>query len=157
MKKYHFILCSLFVSVMVACSDSDKDDEVPVIDMTVEDAFPQNCVTVFKGETFVFKARLVDNAELGSYSIEMHNNFDHHTHSTSIVECELDPIKTPVNPLYFVNEYTIPAGQTDYIATQNITIPTDVDAGDYHFMLRVTHKEGWQTSEGISLKVVERE
>lgn len=157
MKKYHFILCLLFVSVMVACSDSDKDDEVPVIDMTVDDAFPQNCVTVFKGETFVFKARLADNAELGSYSIEMHNNFDHHTHSTSIVECELDPIKTPVNPLYFVNEYTIPAGQTDYIATQNITIPTDVDAGDYHFMLRVTDKEGWQTFEGISLKVVERE
>ncbi len=145
------------MSVMVACSDSDKDDEVPIIDMTVENAFPQNCVAVFKGETFVFKARLIDNVELGSYSIEMHNNFDHHTHSTSITECDLDPVKTPVNPLYFVNEYTIPAGQVDYIATQNITIPTDVDAGDYHFMLRVTDKGGWQTFEGISLKIVERE
>lgn len=28
-----------------------------------------------------------------------------------------------------------------------------IDAGDYHFMIRVTDKEGWQTMKGLSLKI----
>jgi hypothetical protein len=41
-----------------------------------------------------------------------------------------------------------------YEATTQITIPADVDPGDYHFMIRLTDKEGWQTLKGLSIKIL---
>jgi len=157
MKKIiHAIGVIITALLLFSCNDTVKDEEVPVIDMSVTDAFPQNCVTVYRGESFTFKARFTDNIELGSYSIEMHNNFDHHTHSTSITECDMENIKSAVNPFLFLSQYSIPAGQTEYVATTTIDIPAGVDTGDYHFMLRVTDQSGWQTFEGISLKIADR-
>jgi len=151
------ILIVLTIQVLVlffACEDIDS--EVPVIDMSGDTAFPQNCVSVYRGETFTFHARFSDNIELGSFSIEMHNNFDHHTHSTSVVECELEPVKTAINPFLFIKEFSIPGGLTEYTATVSIDIPADVDTGDYHFMVRLTDKSGWQTFKGISMKIGNR-
>ncbi|MDD4489299.1 MAG: DUF4625 domain-containing protein [Paludibacter sp.] len=140
--------------LLVACVETD--DEIPVIDMSSDNAFPQNCVTVYRGESFTFHARFTDNVELGSYSIELHNNFDHHTHSTSVVECELEPVKKAVNPLLFIKEFSIPRGLTEYTASVTIDVPADVDTGDYHFMVRVTDKSGWQTFEGINIKIAKK-
>lgn len=155
-KIFHAIAVVLFAIVFFTCDDSEKDDELPVIDMSGDMAFPQNCVTVYRGESFTFNALFTDNVELGSFSIEMHNNFDHHTHSTSSTECELDVVKSPVNPLLFIDEYDIPQGKTSYSASIQIEIPADVDTGDYHFMVRLTDKSGWQTFEGISMKIAEQ-
>jgi hypothetical protein len=155
-----WLFCLLPVSLLVvlffACSDTTVDEETPVIDMSGETAFPQNCDTVYRGESFIFNARFSDNVELGSFSIELHNNFDHHTHSTSITECDLDPIKSPVNPFLFLEEFEIPEGLKEYSATATIDIPADVDTGDYHFMVRLTDQSGWQTYVGISLKIEDR-
>lgn len=150
-----FAVVALFFTVS-SCEDETKDEELPVIDMSGETAFPQNCVTVYRGESFTFNARFTDNVELGSYSIEMHNNFDHHSHSTSSVECEMEPVKLAVKPLLFIDEYTIPDGKTEYSASIEIYVPTDVDTGDYHFMVRLTDKSGWQTFKGISVKIAVR-
>jgi hypothetical protein len=156
MKKIHLIL--LITSILLfACDDTQKDDVLPVIDMSVDTAFPKNCVTVYRGESFTFNALFTDNVELGSYSIEMHNNFDHHTHSTSSTECEMEAVKKPVNPLLFIDEYDIPQGKTSYSASIEIEIPDDVDTGDYHFMVRLTDKSGWQTFMGISMKIADRD
>ncbi len=144
----------LLTMLLTACMDID--DEIPVIDMSGDTAFPQNCVTVYRGESFNFHARFTDNRELGSFSIEMHNNFDHHTHSTSVAQCEFEPVKAAVNPFLFIEGFSIPAGLTEYFASATIDVPADVDTGDYHFMVRVTDKSGWQTFEGISMKIVEK-
>jgi len=155
MKKLYIIIL-LAIPIFFACDDTVKDEELPKIDMTGSSAFPQNCTTVYRGESFTFLAVFTDNVELGSYSIEMHNNFDHHTHSTSTEECEMGAVKTPIKPLLFINEYEIPAGKMSYSSTIQINIPSDVDTGDYHFMVRLTDKSGWQTFEGISVKVADR-
>ncbi len=147
----------LFILIMPsACESEIKDDEVPAIDLGIENAFPQNCATVYRGEAFQFRFRLSDNIELGSYSIEMHHNFDHHTHSTSPVQCKRDPVKAAVKPFLFIQDFQIPVGLTEYIATGLIDVPADVDTGDYHFMIRVTDRSGWQTFEGIGIKIIER-
>jgi hypothetical protein len=151
-----FIVILFILSVFTSCTETVKDESRPVIDMSSETAFPQNCTTVYRGESFTFIANFSDNVELGSFSIEMHNNFDHHTHSTSATECELEPLKPAVKPLLFINEYTIPAGKTSYAASIQIAVPSDVDTGDYHFMVRLTDLSGWQTFTGISLKVGDR-
>ena len=40
-------------------------------------------------------------------------------------------------------------------ASVDIDIPENIDTGDYHFMVRLTDKAGWQQLKGISLKIVE--
>lgn len=144
------------LTVLSACGDLVKDEQVPSIDISAVDAFPTNCVTVYRGESFDFKIKLTDNIELGSFSVEMHHNFDHHTHSTSPTQCEKEPVKKAVNPLLFITEYPIPEKLREFMATGTISIPANVDTGDYHFTIRVTDTSGWQSFEGISVKVADR-
>jgi hypothetical protein len=139
-----------------ACTKTDNDDIYPEIDMAGSQDFPKDCDTVYLGESFTFQALFSDNKELGAFSIDIHQNFDHHTHSSSIVECLLDPLKTPVNPLVFIHEYSIPEGSTTYVARETISVPANVDAGDYHMMVRLTDHEGWQKLKGISIKIIKR-
>ena len=153
-KVYIVILGMIFA--FTSCDETVKDEALPEINMSGTTAFPQNCTTVYRGESFTFNALFTDNMELGSYSIEMHDNFDHHTHSTSATECELGAVKTPVKPFLYIEEFTIPAGKTTFTANISIFIPVDTDTGDYHFMVRLTDKSGWQTFEGISVKVTDR-
>lgn len=52
-------------------------------------------------------------------------------------------------------DYTIPAGQQPYAAS--VGIPTDIDAGDYHFMIRVTDQAGFQEIKSIAIEIEEQE
>jgi len=156
MKKITFLLGVFALAFISSCS-SDKteiDTEYPVIDISAKEAFPIQCSTIQRGQIFTFKATFNDNVELGSYSLDIHHNFDHHTHSTEVTTCETEAVKKPVNPMLFINNYTIPNGVKSYEATAQITIPADVDPGDYHFMIRLTDKEGWQTLKGLSIKIL---
>ena len=152
------LLSVLMISFFLfsSCSD-DKDDMYPVVDMSGSDAFPVNCSVVHPGETFTFRAVFTDNEELSAFSIEAHDNFDHHTHSTDAVECEMEPEKEPVNPFHLLEEYNIPSGLTSYEAEVEIFVPEDVDTGDYHFTVRLTDAAGWQTLKGIAIKILPRE
>ena len=144
-------------ALALASCESDKNDidtEYPVVDISASNAFPIQCSQVTRGQKITFRAKFTDNTELGSYSLDIHHNFDHHTHSTEVSNCETEPIKKPVNPMLYINSVTIPAGQKSYEATQEIMIPADVDPGDYHFLIRLTDKEGWQTIRGLSIKVL---
>jgi hypothetical protein len=127
--------------------------EYPTIMMSDIDAFPTNCTTLYKGESFSFKATFSDNQELGSYNIEIHNNFDHHTHSTDGIECELEPEMKPINPFIYNQDFSIPDGTSIFEAENTISIPDDIDSGDYHFMIRLTDKAGWQQLKSVSLKI----
>lgn len=157
----------LFVSMVlccfcVACSENvDIDTEKPVIDLTSQDAFPLNGDTLYFGETFTLKAHFSDNQELGSYSVDIHNNFDHHSHSTEVDDFELDSVKTPVNPFTMIQDYNIPAKSQMYEAELEIALPQDntsgtYDAGDYHFMISLTDHEGWSVNKGMSIKILHR-
>lgn len=156
MKKIPFLLGVFAFAIISSCSsdDAEIDTEYPVIDISAAAAFPIQCSTIERGQTFTFKAKFNDNVELGSYSLDIHHNFDHHTHSTEVESCEMDAIKKPVKPMLFINNYTIPTGVKSYEATAQIAIPSDVDPGDYHFMIRLTDKEGWQTLKGLSIKIL---
>lgn len=148
------ILHTLIVlSLLTGCNPPEKDDLLPTIDMQTDGAFPADCATIQRGSTFIFKATFRDNEELGSYSIEMHHNFDHHTHSTSSVECSMDPVKVAVHPFHYLEEFAIPDNKTEYKATVQIAVPDSVDPGDYHFMIRVTDRAGWQALKGISVRI----
>ncbi|PBJ11283.1 DUF4625 domain-containing protein [Flavobacterium sp. ACN6] len=156
MKKIKFLI-GVFALVFISSCSSDNaeiDTEYPVIDITGATSFPIQCSRIERGQTITFKAIFNDNVALGSYSLDIHHNFDHHTHSTEVTSCEMEAVKKPVKPMLFINNYTIPDGVKNYEATAQITIPADVDPGDYHFMIRLTDKEGWQTLKGLSIKIL---
>lgn len=156
MKKYAIYVLSLMALAISGCSknkDVEPDTEYPTIDAAAASAFPKQCSELQRGQTFTFRALFRDNVELGSSSIDIHHNFDHHSHSTEVNECGLDSKKTPVNPLTLVKVFAIPAGSKTYEMNQQIVVPADIDPGDYHFMIRLTDKEGWQTIKGLSIKI----
>lgn len=152
----HIFIFALFAFAITAC-ESDKteiDTEYPVIDITDANSFPIQCSEITRGQKITFKAKFTDNVSLGSYSLDIHHNFDQHTHSTEVNNCIADPIKKPVKPFLFINSVDIPSGEKTYEAIQEIAIPSDIDPGDYHFMIRLTDKEGWQTIKGLSIKIL---
>ncbi len=150
--------------LFTTCADNDEiDTEVPEIDLSQDDAFPLNCDTLYFGQTYTFKFYFTDNVELGStqaYSIDIHNNFDHHSHSTEVTECSLDEVKDADNPWVFLNSFDLPEGESEYNEELEFTIPSkdsygnQYDAGDYHLFISLTDKEGWSAQKGLSIKIL---
>lgn len=150
------LFAASFLVFFSACKKDDVntlDTERPAINLTGDNTFPKQCTELRRGEKFIFKAKLTDNKELGTFSIDIHHNFDHHTHSTEVEECDLQPVKTPVNPFLFIKSYDIPGGQKSYETNVEIGVPADIDPGDYHFTIMVTDQEGWNTMKGLSIKI----
>jgi hypothetical protein len=154
-----FLMAALVSMVLSACEKTEIDNEKPIIDLQLENAFPQNCDTIYFGQEFTLRIRLKDNLELGSLSMNIHNNFDHHNHSTSVIECTLGPVKTPVNPIVYNQTFEIPDNLEEYLLVQKITLnPSDVngdyDTGDYHLFFSLTDKSGWSDQIGLSIKIL---
>jgi len=147
------ICCVVFLAGCSKEKDGTKDTEYPTIDVAAAAAFPKQCGELARGQKFTATILVADNAALGSISIDIHHNFDHHSHSTEVDACNMEAVKTPVKPLLLVKTVPVPAGSKAYTARTEIEIPADVDTGDYHFMIKVTDKEGWQTLKGLSIKI----
>ena len=149
----------LLLCALCACSSSSderaKDMTMPQITANGILPEPDNCQAFPLGDTIRFHYIFTDDMELGAFNIEIHNNFDHHSHSTSAEECKMEPKKQPVRPWVFNKDYTIPDGLRLYEASFDIPIPDDVDPGDYHFMIRLTDKAGWQQLEAVSIKLAD--
>jgi len=161
MKKYIFVLL-VASSLFYSCSKEETDTTKPEIDLDFPGAFPQNCDVIYFDEEFTLKIRFTDDTELGSFSLDLHNNFDHHTHSTEAEKCDFHPDKDAINPYKFVQDYSIPEGSTEYIFEQKMTISSQnangqVDDGDYHLYIRLTDRTGWSSLKGLSLKILNRD
>lgn len=151
-----FLTALALTGMLYGCSKKETaeiDTEYPVIDNAAANAFPKQCSVLKRGEKFTFRAQLSDNVQLGAVSIDIHHDFDHHTHSTEVSNCTLDPVKAPVTPFKLIQSYSIPDGSKTYEIQQEIDVPADVDPGDYHFLIRLTDKAGWQTIKGIGIKI----
>lgn len=155
LKYFYFLSITI---LLAACSGSDSieiDEEKPTISIDYTDGFPQGCTSLTKGETYNFRAMVTDNQELAAYSIDIHHNFDHHTHDDQVAECSLEDTKTAVNPLIFIENYTIEEGGTNYEINVSITVPDDVDTGDYHCAFSVTDATGWQSRTSVDIKIID--
>ena len=152
------LLCILSLG-FIACGDDDsKDTAKPVITDTGITANPVDCQQYHLGDIIPFSYVFTDDTELGNFNIEIHSNHDHHSHSTSSTECEEEEEEEhhhAANPWVFNQDYGIPSGLRSYTAHFDINIPTDITPGDYHFMIRLTDRAGWQQLKAIAIKVIE--
>ena len=148
----------LLILLVASCSNDDgnlKDETKPSISINYNEGFPQACAQLIKGETYIFRARVTDNMALASYSLDIHHNFDHHTHDDQGSQCNLEPIKQAINPLIFMENYRIENQSTSYEINIILTIPNDIDTGDYHCQYSVTDETGWQSRTSIDIKIIE--
>ncbi len=154
-KKHLFYLILISGLLFHACKKQDNEPDMtyPEINQTAA-GFPQQCSQLKRGETFTFRAFLSDNVALGSLSIDVHHNFDQHSHSTEVQECQMDSKKAAVNPFLLIKSFSLPTGLRVHEFTAPIEIPADIDPGDYHFLIRLTDKAGWQTIKGYSVKIL---
>ena len=166
----------LLVCACVSNPD-DKDMTMPFIEDS-EESYPQQCEVYQPGGVIPLRCTFSDDMELGNFNVEIHNNFDHHTHSTSAVECDYDDddddtdsdthnahtaktaktahiahIAQTAQTAHDDDHDSIPAGQTLYKAVVDIPIPEDAEEGDYHFMIRLTDRTGWQQLKSVSIKI----
>ena len=172
--KLTYITLALSVLTLSACKDDEDeiDTEKPTIDLSFNQAFPQNGSVLYFGESFTLNIRLADNFELGAYSVNIHSNFDHHSHSTEEEEEEHHHEEGEEehhhhegeegDGFYFSQDYTIPAGSKEYTANNTIQIPAhapdgdEYQAGDYHFMITVTDKAGFSIFKSVEIEIKEK-
>ena len=171
--KHYTIYSIMLLCALSACSGSDdeeqKDMQQPVISSEGIIANPIDCQVYHRGEVIPFHYVMTDNQELGAYNIEIHNNFDHHSHSTEaddhdhdheMGECDDDDEHehehSEGKAWIYNQDFTIPAGQRRYDAHHDIQIPADAAPGDYHFMIRLTDRAGWQQLHAVAIKIIEQ-
>lgn len=149
--KYLSSLALFFL--LLSCSEEEiKDTTKPTID--ISNGYPQNCSVIKKGVPFTFKAFFSDNVALGGYTIDIHHNFNHHTHSTEEVEnCSLLPKKDAVKPFKLIKTYKIDGNPKTFEAKQTFTIDESFDSGNYHFHITLADKQGWSSIVGLSVFV----
>jgi len=148
-------LLALALLVFGCTETSELDEEKPTITVNYAQGFPQACAQLERGKTYTFRAKASDNLGLASYSLGIHHNFDQHTHDDQPEACEMDAVKSPENPLILMNTFTIDATPTEEELTISISIPSDVDPGDYHCAFSVTDVTGWQGRTSVDIKIIE--
>ena len=168
--KFSYIVLALSALTLVACNkdDDEIDTEKPTIDLS-STSFPQNGSVLYFGESFTLNIRLADNMELGAYSVNIHSNFDHHSHSTEEEEEEHHHEEgehhhdgEEGDGFYFSQDYTIPSGLKEYTANNTIEIPAhapdgdEYQSGDYHFMITVTDKAGFSVFKSVEIEIKEK-
>ena len=188
MRNYLALFIAVTALTIGACggSDDDKDMTLPVISGDGIVANPVNCQVYHLGDTIRLSYLFTDNQELGNYHVEIHGNFDHHSHSTEADdhdhdhegdddhdhegECHLPEAARmlPDTAWVFNQSYTIPAGRQTYLAQTRIAIPRTLKVstkehpegeelnlrqGDYHFMVRLTDRAGWQQLKAIAIRI----
>ena len=160
--KYMGLLLALVCIVTIgftACGsdDDDKDMTPPVISSEGLEANPINCQEYHRGDVIPFQYLFTDNKELGNFNIEIHNNADHHSHSTEADDHDHDHDDDADDsdaPYWVYNEsFPISAGQRSHTARLDIPVPANIKPGDYHFMIRLTDRAGWQQLKAVAIKI----
>jgi len=129
----------LFVGSLIlsACSvDPSIDLDPPHIE--VND--PADGSKAEAGSYILFNALFSDNQALGTFSIDIHNAFDGHSHGR--IQEDPDLIK-----FSFRKNYDLPPVTAHLIALpQDILVPAETQAGPYHFIVQAIDAEGNATS-----------
>lgn len=151
MKTRLVYLFSITASLFLASCSEDDDATIDTQAPQISIAEPHNEEEIAPGGEIHFEALFTDNVELASYKIEVHNDFDSHTHSVAKQE-------DTQNPWSYSEVFTIPAGQTSFEALQHIYVPAEINGvaiseGHYHFGVYVTDAAGNESQAFLELHI----
>jgi hypothetical protein len=140
--KIGILIIALVVIGVASCDDADTlvDLTAPVIE--VRD--PEYGKLLPAGDFILFEAGFIDDVELATYNIEIHDNFSGHGHGR-IAKANDDPT---LLKWAFKESFLIPEGLRlfEAILEDDILIPGNAMAGPYHFIIQAIDKAGNSTS-----------
>lgn len=135
------ILFSIFSVLLgltfVSCDkDNDADTTKPVIKLEE----PANGEVLRIGGDVHFEAEFSDDVMLGSYLVEIHSNFDGHSHKAPSSRATSEEV-----PFFFKKSYDLSGKRNSHEHHHDIVIPEKTKPGNYHFMVYCTDAAGNQT------------
>lgn len=123
MKTYWFLFLGLIIA---SCN---KSDLVPPSIGAITVNNESGVVLEFQpGESFTIRSLIEDNKELGQFKIDIHQDFDGHSHKSSTVRYAEIRIKDISGLSYNLEE--------------SFTIPQDASSGTYHGTIQALDAEG---------------
>lgn len=133
---------------LTSCSDDDSsdglDNQAPVV--TIHE--PTTDETADAGGEVHLDVELEDDVELASYKIEVHNDFDGHTHDR--------PFGVEQTIPWSLNQtQELDPGQTNYTIHQHLEIPENAAEGAYHLGIIALDQAGNQTEAYVEIIVGE--
>ncbi len=139
----------LAVFAFISCENQLGDTTKPQIDLIA----PADGDTLFAGDHIHFSMEVSDDVALGSYKVEIHNNFDGHTHD------HVSPMHDHEEEPFAFNRVwsDIADKRNAHVHHHEIEIPSDVALGDYHFIVYCSDKAGNETQvvSNVILSVAE--
>lgn len=142
-----------------SCDKKETDIIAPEIDLDRTGNFPLSCDSLFFDNTYNILLHFTDNSELGSYSIDIFHNFDHHFQISNSGTCGPDEVKNPVYPFIYSNTFQIPPDLQEYTTNIVIWFPEKdccdnfYDEGDYIFLVRLYDKAGLFTEKSMMIRL----
>jgi len=127
-----FVLSAIMCVSFSACDEEDADTTKPVI--TLDE--PEDGDSLRIGESVHFECDFSDDVALGSYLIEIHNNFDGHGHKTRADETV---------PFSIKKSYDLSNLRNTHVHHHDIVISDDATPGAYHLVVYCTDAAGNQS------------
>ena len=131
-----FVLSAIMCVSFSACDEEDADTTKPVI--TLDE--PEDGDSLRIGESVHFECDFSDDEALGSYLIEIHNNFDGHGHKISSSQTRGEDTEA----FYFKKSYDISNLRNTHVHHHDIVIPENATPGAYHLIVYCTDAAGNQ-------------
>ncbi|AEV31527.1 DUF4625 domain-containing protein [Owenweeksia hongkongensis] len=115
--------------LMASCDkDDDNDTTAPIIKSATIDGKVED-IEVTAGTAMTFVVEVSDNEDLGQLKLDVHDNFDGHTHkSTASVS--------------WAEVKIVELSGTDKTVTQEMNVPAEATAGPYHADILLIDAEG---------------
>lgn len=136
MKKY--LILSVFTAILslvfTSCGKEETDTVAPVIQLEE----PENGEEIRIGSDMHFECDFSDNVMLGSYMIEIHSNFDGHSHKVATrAEGE--------TPFFLKKPYELTGLRNSHVHHHDVVIPENTTPGKYHLVVYCTDAAGNQS------------
>ncbi|MDR1592940.1 MAG: DUF4625 domain-containing protein [Prevotellaceae bacterium] len=135
-------LTAIFFLAFTSCKE-DSDTTKPVIELVEPE---EDDVLLIGSENGVhFDAEFSDNEMLASYKVEIHQNFDNHTHAVTRGDAE-------TVDFVFEKTWTI-TGKNASVHHHEIIIPENATPGHYHLMVYCTDAAGNESHIAVDIEL----
>ncbi|MDG5799870.1 DUF4625 domain-containing protein [Marinilabiliaceae bacterium ANBcel2] len=149
-----FLIATLLI--YMACSDDNVDTEPPEIEIVK----PIEYDSVIKGDTLFVEANVWDNEYLNSWKIDIHDNFDGHTHKNGSLKNSDQNIDEAENDELIawnlILEDSFPKDKSKYQIKKQIKVPENAEEGEYHLGVFASDKWGNVNQVFISFYIISK-
>ncbi|MDR1863977.1 MAG: DUF4625 domain-containing protein [Bacteroidales bacterium] len=142
---YIYICLTAAVTVLSAsCDDSGQGDAVkPVIELHE----PAEGDVLKTGSDVHFEMDLSDDVELKSYKVNIHPNFDGHSHNKAGEETEATV------DFEFERSWDVSGKKNEHVHHHEIEIPENATPGAYHLMVYCTDAAGNEAHIAVNIEL----